>query len=419
MEGHSRIQSLSKNYTPMRDEHYVIAELLEKYPDLNQEEQAQLNTWLEQGDNKNLFERIINKEGLKEVLRDLDQLKIESERSWDKLLQIRLRRGQGKLFFLRRYVVAASVIMILGVGGYFYYQFNKGQHTVVKGKETQVPIVADVNPGQYKAKLTLADGSVVVLDTITDKKLVQQGGTNVYSKGGQLIYEKKGKHNEILYNTLTTSKGEMYGMVLSDGSKRWLNSQSSIRYPVAFNSDIRKVEITGEAYFEVATARRISDNGQSGKLPFVVSVNGMEVEVLGTKFNINSYSNEEAIKTTLLVGKVKVRSTSNKAETILQPGQEAKLDKETKQLNKLDDIDVDEAVAWHYGYFQFNNADLETVMRQLVRWYDVEIVYQGAIPQREFWGKISRKNTLSQVLETLEKNNVHFKLEGKRIIVSP
>ncbi|OQP59115.1 hypothetical protein A3860_38770 [Niastella vici] len=405
----------------MQDEHLFIAGLLQKYPDLNQEEQEQLNRWLEQGNNRNYFNQILDKGILEEDLRQLDQLKTESRQSWEKLL--RLKQGQAKVFRLKNsvfYAAAAAAIIII-ISSIVFFKLNqtkKENDLVVQG--SKVPVVTDVKPGQYKARLTLADGSSVVLDSFSNARLVQQGSTNVFTKDGQLVYQRQGKQNEeALYNTLTTAKGETYGMTLSDGSMVWLNSQSSIRYPVAFNNEIRKVEITGEAYFEVATAYSISGSGQKRKQRFVVSLNGVDVEVLGTKFNVNSYTNENTVKTTLLEGKVKVHSSTNNTETTLQPGQQATWNKQSQQINKLDDVDVDEAVAWHYGYFQFNDADLETVLRQLVRWYDVEVVYQGNIPQREFWGKISRKNTLSQVLETLEKNNVHFKLEGKRIVVAP
>jgi ferric-dicitrate binding protein FerR (iron transport regulator) len=190
------------------------------------------------------------------------------------------------------------VVLVLAVGGMVWYQSNR-KDTRTAQKESVPVQTADVAPGQFKAKLTLADGSVVVLDTVSNKQVVQQGSTNVYTKDGKLIYQHKGENKEVLYNTLTTAKGETFGMELSDGSKVWLNSQSSIRYPVAFNSEVRKVEITGEAYFEVATAYLISGSGQKEKLPFVVSANGMEVQVLGTKFNVNSYSDENSTRTTL------------------------------------------------------------------------------------------------------------------------
>jgi transmembrane sensor len=198
-----------------------------------------------------------------------------------------------------------------------------------------------------------------------------------------------------------------------------LNSQSSIHYPIAFNGDLRKVEITGEVFLEVASSVARLANGQKGKRPFIVTTPDVEVEVIGTHFNINSYKDEQAVKTTLLEGKVNVRSITNKTQLILQPGEQAQLNRESKTISKAKEVDVDAEVAWHYGLFQFNNADLPTVMRQLARWYDVDVEYNGDIPNREFLGKIPRDMKLSQVLSLLEKQKVHFKIEGKKIIVSP
>lgn len=398
----------------MQEEHGIIGKILAKYPVITDEEQEVLNDWLAKNGNRQKFNLIIDNEAreidLNRFLRIRERKEANREKYYDAIANLSTKKGVAWFKKWPTYVAAASILVAVSIIGYKWFsgsdqEFEKEKPIIVQNKNK------DVAPGQYKARLTLADGSVVVLDSFSSSKLVQQGSTTVLTRDGQLVYEKKGKDHEVLYNVLTTAKGETYGMVLSDGSKVWLNSQSSIRYPVSFNGDIRKVEITGEAYFEVASL--------SQKIPFIVSLNGMEVEVLGTHFNINSYSDEDVVKTTLLEGKVKVKTTSNHAETILQPGQQANWNKRNQGLHKLNDVDVDEAVAWHNGYFQFNNADLETVLKQLVRWYDVEVRYQGNIPQREFWGKISRENTLSQVLGTLETNNVHFKLEGKRIFVSP
>jgi ferric-dicitrate binding protein FerR (iron transport regulator) len=186
-----------------------------------------------------------------------------------------------------------------------------------------------------------------------------------------------------------------------------------------FTGNVRKVEITGEAYFEVAPSVAVLSNGQKVKRPFIVSLNGVTVEVLGTHFNINSYADEPAIKTTLLEGKVRLRSATDNAQTILMPGEQAVVRRgqnEKVVVNK--DVDIDAEVAWRFGMFQFNNDDLQMVLRQISRWYDVDIVYQGQIPKETFWGKILRNNSLSQVLETLHTSDVHFKIEGKKIIVS-
>jgi transmembrane sensor len=386
-----------------------ISNILAKYPTLSLDEEKILNEWIKEDDNREIFEALTNNESRIALLERYDQMKQEEHQKWEKFeTLLNSTTQQAKTVWWNRwqtYMAAASIILMVFIG--FKWLAKKDS-----GIKTETPVVAvpknDIAPGQFKARLILADGSVVVLDTISDSKLVQQGGTNVYTRKGQLVYEQKGKHTEVLYNTLTTAKGETYGMVLSDGSKVWLNSQSSLRYPVAFTGDERRVEITGEAYFEVATQR---------KLPFVVSLNGMEVEVLGTIFNINSYTDEDAVKTTLLEGKVKV--SNGGSLTMLMTGQQAILNKQTQKLDKLENVDVEEAVAWRFGYFQFHDADLKTVLRQIARWYDVDVEYKGDIPLRKFEGKIPRNSNLSQVLAVLETNKVRFAIKGKKIIVAP
>lgn len=387
-----------------------LSELSFKYlqEDLTEEENQELNAFLNQSEeNRNFFDDLTNRDRINE---DLEHLyKMDSQAVWDTVVKAnpQLQKGRVISFFRPTVRYAAAIILIAALGSYWLFKRNTNE-PVAKTETKEKPVINDVQPGQYKATLTLADGSVVVLDTISDKQLVQQGGTNVYTKDGKLVYEPQVKKSEVLYNTLTTAKGQIYATVLSDGSKVWLNSQSTIKYPVAFNNGIRKVEITGEAYFEVASDQ---------KHPFVVSARGVYVQVVGTHFNINSYKDEASVKTTLLEGKVEVSSGNSKI--LLSPGQQASVDNATQQLATIKDVNVKEAVAWRFGYFQFKNADLHTVLRQLERWYDVEVKYKGDVPKMDFSGKIPRNSNLSDVLKTLETNDVHFTIEGKKIIVSP
>jgi ferric-dicitrate binding protein FerR (iron transport regulator) len=181
---------------------------------------------------------------------------------------------------------------------------------------------------------------------------------------------------------------------------------------------VRKVEITGEAYFEVAPSVAVLSNGQKVKRPFIVSLNGVTVEVLGTHFNINSYSDEEAVKTTLLEGKVRVHSATSNTQAILNPGEQAIVRHGQDDKITVDkDVDVDAEVSWRFGYFNFNNVDLKTMMRQLERWYDVEVEYNGQVPDIKFLGEIPRELSLSQVLSGLRRPGVNFKVQGKKIIV--
>lgn len=274
-------------------------------------------------------------------------------------------------------------------------------------------------PGTEGAILTLADGKQIILDSAANGSLAVEGRTKVINKDGQLVYEIEGRvPDALLYNTMTTPKGKQYQLVLADGSKVWLNAASSIRYPTAFAGTERRVEITGEAYFEIA---------HHADKPFKVSVNGMEVQVVGTHFNINAYEDEAAMQTTLLQGSVKI--TTNNHTRILSPGQQAQISTTLshpvqqkpgdENIKVVKDADLDAVMAWKNGYFSFSQTDLQTVMRQIARWYDVEIVYAGTIPDRRFGGEIARNTNASQVLKILEESKVYFRIEGKKIIVLP
>jgi len=232
---------------------------------------------------------------------------------------------------------------------------------------------------------------------------------------GQVAYEASAAataNGELVYNTLTNPRGsQAVSLTLMDGTKVWLNAASSLRYPVAFTGSDRQVEITGEAYFEVV---------QDKQKPFKVKKGNITVEVLGTHFNINAYDDEPSTNTTVLEGAVKVNAqlSGSTRSVILQPGEQAQVSR-TDHLDKMRKVDLDAVVAWKNGTFQFKGASMQTVMRQLSRWYNVEISYEGVIPEHRFVGKVGRDYNLSEVLAVLEASDVHFKIEGQRIIVRP
>lgn len=310
------------------------------------------------------------------------------------------------LLFWKRMVAAASVAVLL-LAGYFLFQRQSSRSKTSSGVvQTQAQrFKNDVDPGQYKARLTLADGKVIILDSVLAGQLATQGGTVIVNKNGQLVYQSEGKTTEVLYNTLTTAKGETYTTVLADGSKVWLNSASSIRFPVAFTGNERRVEITGEAYFEVA---------QDHRKKFIVSSHGVNTEVLGTHFNINAYANEEAVKVTLLEGSVLVSNQSD--SKAIKPGQQASaIANSPFTVNHSPDLE--EVMAWKDGRFYFENSSVESIMKQVERWYDVEVVYKDQIPHL-FVAKIPREVPISELLKLLELTDlVHFKIEGKKITV--
>jgi len=302
--------------------------------------------------------------------------------------------------------LAAAAVFVLAVIG-VYLLVN--QQPVELPVANDQHITNDVLPGGNKAVLTLSDRSDINLENVSNGTIVTEGGTKISKlNDGQLVYNiLEEKPTQVLYNTVTTPRGGQYQLLLSDGSKVWLNSASSIRFPVSFAGDIRRVEVSGEAYFEVA---------KNPSMPFKVDVAGKnEIEVLGTHFNINSYEDDGSIKTTLLEGSVKVTSLKTQESKLITPGQQAQLN--TDGQIAISKADPDKVMAWKNGYFNFDGADTKTVMQFVSRWYDVDVVYEGEIPQREFGGDIEKNLKLSQLLKILGKNDLQFKLEGKKLVV--
>ena len=313
-----------------------------------------------------------------------------------------------KMIYLQRIAAAAIIIGAICFVGYFSIQKPVINPVAAIAKQRAQLLAADALPGSKGAVLTLSNGQQIILDSAVNGQLALQGGATIINKNGEVVYDvKKADAGEVLYNTMSTAKGRQYQLILSDGTKVWLNSASSIRYPAAFAGNVRTVSITGEAYFEVA-----KDKAK----PFVVTVNNMEVKVLGTHFNINAYADEEAIKTTLLEGSVQVSNAADVA--MLVPGQQSRLYK-TGAIQTISNTDVEEAVAWKNGVFIFNNADIQAVMRQVGRWFDLEVAYEGAIPKDSFGGKLPMDAKVTEVLAALQQTQVHFRIEGKRLIVMP
>jgi ferric-dicitrate binding protein FerR (iron transport regulator) len=308
---------------------------------------------------------------------------------------------------LRRIAIAASIIGLLLVS-VFLLNDKIGKKGIAKSEINPRRFKNDVLPGGDKATLTLADGSTIVLDDAQNGTLAQQGNSKIIKHDGRISYDLTNKNsNEIVYNTIATPKGGQYQLELPDGSQVWLNATSSIHFPTSFTGNERRIEITGEAYFEIA---------RNPNMPFIVTVNNAEVQVLGTHFNINAYNDEDNVKTTLLEGSVKFVNDGN--VNILKPGQQAQLTKDgmTKVVN---DVDVNGVVAWKNGMFDFENAGIETVMRQLSRWYDVEIEYKGKTDDL-FIAEMRRNIKLSDALKALElTGKVKFDIQGKKIIVMP
>ncbi len=266
----------------------------------------------------------------------------------------------------------------------------------------------DLAPGGNKAVLTLADGSKVDLGSIKNGVSTIQPGAHIIKQSGELAYQAASDKTgpvQVSYNTLTTPRGGQYELTLADGTKVWLNAASSLKFPTVFTGGERVVELTGEAYFEVV---------HNAKQPFKVKTSGQVIQDIGTQFNVNSYADETALTTTLVEGSVKIFDT--KGATIIKPGQQYLLKSDGGSLVK-DDVDVDEATAWKNGMFQFNNADIKTIMRQISRWYNVDVEYRGEVPASTYHGRISRNSNASAVLKILELSGINFTVEGGKIIV--
>jgi len=315
-------------------------------------------------------------------------------------------------------VAAAAAVILVGAGGYFWFSQKPAAPpppgTVVKTKPQDLP------PGRDAATLTLADGKTIILDS-ANGAITQQGGATVINLKGQVSYANKpGKSNPaaVVYNTVNTARGNQYQLILADGSRVWLNSASSLRFPTSFTGNRREVELDGEGYFEVA---------KDASKPFHVKTRSQDIEVLGTHFNVNAYNDEEAIKTTLLEGKVRVASgewqvasgKSSNQEIMLKPGEQAVFTPHSP-LAINHSPDLDQVMAWTTGQFVFRDQRIENIMKQLSRWYDVEINYSGKPVQEGFNATIPRNVPVSKVLRLLELTTlVHFKIEGKKITVLP
>ena len=343
----------------------------------------------------------------------------QRQRMFDNMLnKSQAQRTMRVISLLRRIAVAAAILVLLGAGTYLWMIRTHENNTVKSGTSTNEQ--QDVQPGGNKAVLTLADGSTILLDSAANGKLTQQGKTTIIKSGnGQLVYtrenEKPGNllttdHSPLTYNTLTTPRGGQYQLVLPDGSKVWLNAASLIRYPTVFTGPERNVEIKGEAYFEVAHDKT---------KPFTVhfSAAGREgaVQVLGTHFNVNAYEDEAVVKATLLEGSVQVRRDA--ASATLKPGEQAVLSQTNSPLTIDHSPNLDQVMSWKNGQFYFSNSDIETIMRQMARWYDVDVEYKVR-PEDRYTVSLSRNVPVSKLLKYLElSGGVKFKIEGKKIVV--
>lgn len=299
--------------------------------------------------------------------------------------------------------VAAAVFLILSLAGAWYIMSNQGSKETMTDESTLHAI--DLPPGSDQGILTLTDGSQIVLGSVSTGMLARQGNTLIQKiEDGLVAYTGEDASLEPGLNTLTVPSGGKYSLVLPDGSRVWLNAESSITFPTAFSGRKRSVKISGEVYFDVA---------KDPARPFIVQVgNNRQIRVLGTQFNVNAYSDEEEITTTLLEGSVEILPGGNAGLAVrLKPGEQAAFS-ETGQISVRHGVNTDEIVAWKNGMFHFEKADIQSVMRQISRWYNVEVVYEGPLPDRNFSGKIDRQSNASEALDILRFTGLNFRIDA-------
>ena len=307
-----------------------------------------------------------------------------------------------RVYFLRKWWLAASILFLLATGiGLWLASPLQTPKSSISHK------MQDISPGKEGAILTLADGKQVSLDTFKNATVALQGGVTAKVVHGSLVYEGSG--DVMVYNTMSTPKGRQFMLTLPDGTQVWLNAASSIRYPVFFAGKDRSVTITGEAYFEVT---------KNKEMPFRVNLaDKATVEVLGTHFNVNAYDNERSINTTLMEGLVRVSANKAASPIVLKPGEQAELNG-TIKINK--NVDVERIMAWKNGFINFEGATFEEIMRQLERWYNIEVVYENnKTPDVQLAGGMSRGVSLNDLLKQLGEMGVHYKLNDRTLMILP
>jgi ferric-dicitrate binding protein FerR (iron transport regulator) len=301
--------------------------------------------------------------------------------------------------FRKRFAWAAAAAAVLAAS-FFIWRTNMDEPV----QSSAAPV--EISPGGNKATLTLADGKIISLDAVANGDIAAEGDVQVIKMDGTLQYNGANDNAEITYNTIQTPRGGKYQLVLSDGTVVWLNAASSLRFPVTFSNKERLVELKGEAYFEV----------KKGERPFKVSLqNGSQIEVKGTAFNVNAYHDEEMLKTTLIEGKINFMNLGK--TQALVPGQQIRLTYEQPEKPVVEDVDVEKEIAWKNDLFIFRGMDVRSIMREISRWYDIDVVYKGKISPETFSGIVSRKSNLSQVLKIMEEGGVRFEIEGRTIVV--
>ncbi len=397
------------------EEYYNIGQLIVSHlrGELTVDGQEKLNAWRKRSqENERLFSKLTDEAFLLEELPGYGARDREAAR--EKIMTGVREAGRRHVSFIyKRYMRYAAVVVLAAAAGWGLFRFDKA------GDQPAGSASVELLPGGNRAILTLDGGREIDLDKAHTGEIARQDQTVILkSEEGYIAYDlssaKDISSGQAKFNTISTPKGGQYRLRLPDGSRVWLNAQSSLRFPTWFGGKERQVELTGEAYFEVT---------HTEKVPFRVVSGKQTVEVLGTEFNVSGYSDEGDITTTLLTGKVKIDYSTGEAKApgsknvTLSPGQKASVKKLTEEI-EVSEADIEESIAWKNGRFRFENAELSTIMRQIARWYDVEVEYRGDVEHIRFKAGISRDVPASKIFRILETSGINIKTEGKKIIIS-
>ncbi len=397
----STISILFKKYYNKTASPQEIRELFELLKSSSDDELTELirNEWEDQENEELIFSLEMSENILKNILSEVGDVKSQTEET------VPLSLFKWSILY-KSLSAAAAIIILLGIGLYFRSSLNSNPGN----QKASVQLNADALPGVNKAILILGDGQKIILDSLINGLIAKTENFEVNkTENGQLVYHafdrnyKNARGEDI--NTLVTPRGGEYRVMLPDGSKVWLNATSSIKFPGVFKGNIREVELNGEAYFEIA---------KNSAMPFRVKSNGAQIEVIGTHFNVKAYGNEKLMKTTLVEGSIKI--TAGNFSHLLKPGQQAILTK--GELKVLDNVDIEEQVAWKNGLFLFKDTSIEDVMSQVASWYDLNVIFEGKIPEKYLTGKVSRSVNASEFMNLLKYAGVKFIIKEKNIIIT-
>lgn len=373
--------------------------------ELTDKEELELDSWIDQtNERRTLFSEVTNPVQMNEALNRFDELELQKKAAFNKLQQQLFppeKKAVGIISRMAlRYIAAAVFLSVVATGIYFFSQKNTPAVIPTVAKKA-----ADIPPGDGNhVVLTLADGRKIQLDSTGNGLLAEQNGTEILKqKDGQVLY-RSNDANAASMNSIATPKGKQHELILPDGSRVWLNALSKIDFPTAFTGKERNISLSGEAYFDVAKDK---------SKPFHVNVDGMDVRVTGTQFNINAYKDEATVKSTLFEGGIKV----SKEELVVDitPGQQLQLDPKTKQFKLVKNADLEATAAWKEGVFYLNNMDVAALMRQASRWYDIEVEYPNGIPSVTLFGEIDRNTNLSDLIKVLNESGIRTRLDGKTL----